>query len=246
MSQNNIDATEIDRFAKLSSQWWDADGKFKALHALTPARMRFIRETAHAHFPDLQPGLRPLTGKTVLDVGCGGGLASEPLARLGATVLGIDPAEENIEAARTHATQAGLTLTYAAQRAEDLVAESRTFDLVVSLEVIEHVPDPAAFVATCGALVAPGGVLVLSTLNRTARAYALAIVAGEYILGWLDRGTHDWNRFVTPDELARYLRAAGLHPQRPRGTVYAPLTDSWRLSDDVGVNYMMAAIRRAD
>lgn len=241
MHSENIDQREVARFSRLSAEWWARDGKFKALHALTPARMTFIRSAAAEQFGTAMRGVRVLSGKSAVDVGCGGGLACEPMARLGAVVTGIDPSPENIAVARDHAAASGLDIRYEARRAEDLVLDGRTFDIVVALEVIEHVPNPAAFVATCASLLAPGGLMVLSTLNRTLRAYALAIVAGEYILGWLERGTHDWNRFVTPEELAGHLRDNGLTPRPPKGTIYAPLADTWRLSDDVGVNYMIAA-----
>lgn len=242
-SQDNLDEREIARFERLAREWWAQDGKFKALHALTPARMRIIREAVVDHFGATQDRFHPLSGRTAVDVGCGGGLASEPLARMGANVTAIDPGADNIEAARRHAESVGLSIDYRVARAEDLAAANETFDLVVSLEVIEHVPDPAAFVATCASLVAPGGLMVLSTLNRTRKAYALAIIGAEYILGWLERGTHDWNRFVTPDELADFMRANGLQPGRARGTVYAPLSDSWVVSDDVSINYILSAAR---
>jgi 2-polyprenyl-6-hydroxyphenyl methylase/3-demethylubiquinone-9 3-methyltransferase len=178
-------------------------------------------------------------------VGCGGGLVAEPLARLGARVTGLDPAPENIAAARQHAEGQGLDIAYRAGRVEDLAAEGATFDAVVCLEVIEHVPDPAAFLAVCAGLIRPGGLLLLSTLNRTLKAYFLAILGGEYILRWLPVGTHQWERFVTPQELAQHLAAAGLGAPRLRGLIYSPLSDAWSLSEDTDVNYFAAAAKPA-
>jgi 2-polyprenyl-6-hydroxyphenyl methylase/3-demethylubiquinone-9 3-methyltransferase len=186
-----------------------------------------------------------LQGLTVLDIGCGGGLVSEPLARLGARVTGIDPTPESIAVASRHAKAQGLAIDYRAARAEELVATGATFDAVVCLEVLEHVPDVAAFLRTIGGLVRPGGMIVLSTLNRTWKSYALAIVAAEYVLGWLPRGTHDWQHFVTSDELARHLKAAGFAGPRLSGIVYDVMRDQWRLNPDCDVNYMAASTRPA-
>jgi 2-polyprenyl-6-hydroxyphenyl methylase/3-demethylubiquinone-9 3-methyltransferase len=242
-SSATLDATEIDRFARLSSEWWDARGKFRALHRIGPARLQFLRDEMQRHFGRGQAGMRPLAGLSVLDVGCGGGLISEPLARLGGQVTGLDPAVENIEAARRHAAGQGLEIAYRAGTVEALAAEGLTFDAVVCLEVVEHVPDPAAFLKACAALVRPGGLMLLSTLNRTIKAYLLAIVGGEYVLRWLPVGTHQWERFVTPDELARYLRAAGLGAPVVKGLVYNPLSDAWSLGADTDVNYLAAAAK---
>jgi 2-polyprenyl-6-hydroxyphenyl methylase/3-demethylubiquinone-9 3-methyltransferase len=236
-----LDDAEVKRFAALAAEWWDPNGKFRPLHKLGPARLTFVRQEIVRHFPQATGGLRPFAGLTVLDIGCGGGLVSEPAARLGATVTGIDPAAENIEAARRHAESQGLTIHYRAALVEDLVAEGRTFDCVLCLEVIEHVPDVAAFLATCAKLVRPGGLMILSTINRTLKSYALAIVGAEYVLRWLPVGTHQWDRFVTPDELARHAEAAGLAMSAREGLVYNPLTDAWSLSQDLDVNYMASA-----
>jgi 2-polyprenyl-6-hydroxyphenyl methylase/3-demethylubiquinone-9 3-methyltransferase len=240
-----LDDAEVKRFAALAAEWWDPNGKFRPLHKLGPARLAFVRQEIVRHFARTSGGLRPFEKLTVLDIGCGGGLVSEPVARLGGTVMGIDPAPENIEAARRHAAGQGLAIDYRAALVEDLVAEGRTFDCVLCLEVVEHVPDVPAFLATCARLVRPGGLMILSTINRTLKAYALAIVGAEYILRWLPVGTHQWERFVTPDELARHTEAAGLVLSAREGLVYNPLTDAWSLSQDLDVNYMASAARPA-
>ena len=241
----NIDDAEIARFQNLAKAWWDPVGKFRPLHQIGPARLTFIRNELMRHFDREGSGLRPFKDLTVLDVGCGGGLMSEPLARLGARVTGIDPGEKNIAIARDHAAPQGLEIDYRVTTAEELVAAGAKFDAVVCLEVVEHVPDVAAFVQTCASLVRPGGLLILSTINRTLKAYALAIVAAEYVLGWLPRGTHQWDRFVTPDEIGRYIAAAGLGTPRFEGFVYNPLRDQWSLSPDTDVNYLAAASKPA-
>lgn len=241
----NRDEAEIERFQRLAEAWWDPAGKFRPLHKIGPARLTFIRDQLVGHFGRDTKGLRPFKDLTILDVGCGGGLMSEPLARLGARVTGIDPGDKNIRIARDHAAPQGLAIDYRVTTAEDLVAAGATFDAVVCLEVVEHVPDVAAFVKTLASLVRPGGILILSTINRTLKAYALAIVAAEYVLGWLPRGTHQWDRFVTPDETSRYLAAAGLGAPHFRGFVYSPLKDEWSLSPDTDVNYLAAASKAA-
>lgn len=241
--QGTIDPDEIDRFARLAGRWWDPDGEFRPLHKLAPARLSFLRTHLVQHFGRSVKSIRPLTGLAILDIGCGGGLISEPLARMGAKVTAIDPGKENIAAAIQHARPQGLEINYRACRAEDLVEEHARFDAVVCLEVVEHVPDQQAFISTCAELVRPGGLFILSTINRTLKAYALAIVGAEYILRWLPVGTHQWERFVTPQELARYCEAAGL--QRPifDGLVYSPLSDRWSLGSDTDVNYIAASAR---
>lgn len=240
-----IDPAEVERFQRIASEWWDATGKFRPLHQLSPARLAFVRNELVRHFGLKGASLRPLTGLSVLDVGCGGGLVSEPLARMGATVLGLDPGRDNVEAARTHAAaeigSGRLPLTYRIGTVEELAAEGLQFDAVVCLEVVEHVPDVGAFLKTSARLVRPGGAMILSTINRNLKSYALAIVAAEYVLGWLPRGTHQWERFVTPDELAQHLAAAGLTPPTFKGLSYDPLRDTWSLSDDTDVNYLAVA-----
>jgi 2-polyprenyl-6-hydroxyphenyl methylase/3-demethylubiquinone-9 3-methyltransferase len=241
----NLDEAEVERFEQLANEWWDANGKLRPLHQQGPARLGFIRDALVSHFGRPAGELKPLRGLSILDVGCGGGLVSEPLARLGATVTGIDPTVESLAVARRHAEGQGLTIDYRTATVEELQAAGASFDALVCMEVIEHVPDQATFVRSLGGLVRPGGALVLSTLNRTWKSYALAIVAAEYILGWLPRGTHDWNRFVTTDELGRYLGDAGFDAPQLSGIVYDVMHDAWRLSADTDVNYIAAAPRLA-
>lgn len=239
----NLDPAEVERFQSLAKAWWDPTGKFRPLHQIGPARLTFVRDELARHFGRETGGLRPLKDLSILDVGCGGGLMSEPLARLGARVTGIDPGEKNVAIARGHAEPQGLAIDYRVATVEDLAAADAKYDAVVSLEVVEHVPDVAAFVGSCASLVRPGGLLILSTINRTVKSYALAIVAAEYVLQWLPRGTHQWERFVTPDELARHVAAAGLAAPRFKGFVYSPLRDTWSLSSDTDVNYLAAAAK---
>ncbi len=240
-----LDPHELERFERLAGEWWDPNGKFRPLHQQGPARLGFIRDALARHFDRAAGTLNPLKGLSILDVGCGGGLVCEPLARLGAQVTGIDPTGDAIAVARRHAEVQGLAIAYRTARAEDLRDSGESFDAVVCLEVIEHVPDVAAFLEVIAKLVRPGGVLVLSTLNRTWKSYALAIVAAEYVLGWLPRGTHDWQRFVTPEELRSHLGAAGLGVPQVSGIVYDVMRDEWRLDPDCDVNYIAAAARSA-
>ena len=234
---------ELERFADLAEHWWDEAGPLAPLHKLNPVRLGYIRDRICQHLGRDPLRERPLAGLAAIDVGCGGGLLCEPLARLGATVTGIDPAQASIEVAVRHARAAGLAIDYRAASAEQLLAEDRRFDLVCAMEVVEHVADQERFLRTCAALVRPGGGLVLATLNRTFRAFALGIVAAEYVLGWLPRGTHTWSRFMRPSEAARALRRAGLRIDDLTGVVYDPLRDRFRLSRDPAVNYMLFATR---
>jgi 2-polyprenyl-6-hydroxyphenyl methylase/3-demethylubiquinone-9 3-methyltransferase len=240
-----LDREEVARFSRMAAEWWDPVGKFRPLHQIGPPRLAFIREQAVEHFGRDPKTLRPLSGLTALDIGCGGGLVAEPLARMGATVTAIDPSERNIAIAKGHAEAQGLGIGYRACRVEDLVADGATFDVVACLEVVEHVPDPAQFVGQCAALVRPGGLAIFSTINRTFKAWALAIVGAEYVLGWLPRGTHQWDRFIVPEDLGRYGAAAGLEGAHFAGIAYNPLQDAWSLSTDTDVNYLMAARKTA-
>ncbi len=242
---STLDQREVERFRALAAIWWDPDGAFAPLHAIGPERTRFLRDALVRHFGRDAHEAQPLEGLSVADIGCGGGLVAEPMARLGAHVTGIDPAEENVAAARAHAQQSGLQIDYRAARVEDLAAESDRFDAVIALEVVEHVPDVAAFIDVCAHVVRPGGLMLLSTINRTAKAFALAIVGAEYVLRWLPRGTHQWDRFVTPAELAEALRASGLRVVDTRGLTFNPLTRDWRLSSNTSVNYFLAAAKAA-
>ena len=240
---STIDESEIARFDALAETWWDPEGPMKPLHRIQPARLTFIRDQGTAHFLRDRRSPRLFTGLAALDVGCGGGLLCEPLARLGADVTGIDAAPNNIAVAARHAAMMDLDITYETATAEDYAARGNAFDIVLALEIVEHVGDVPAFLAALSTLVRPGGILIMSTINRTAKAFLLAIVGGEYVLRWLPRGTHDWHRFVTPDELGRGLEDAGLAVIDRAGLTYTPLSGEWRLSDDTTVNYLISAAK---
>ncbi|MGQ4275360.1 bifunctional 2-polyprenyl-6-hydroxyphenol methylase/3-demethylubiquinol 3-O-methyltransferase UbiG [Terrihabitans sp. B22-R8] len=240
----SVDGEEVARFAASAAEWWNPKGPYAPLHKLTPSRIAYVRDRLCARFERDPKSLKSLAGLTALDVGCGGGILCEPLARLGANVTGVEPAEESIAVARAHAEAAGLAIDYQARPAEDLVAKGHTFDVVIASEVIEHVTDPAGFVKTLARLARPGGLVLVSTINRTAKSYALAIVGAEYVLRWVPRGTHDWKRFVRPSELRLHCRAAGLRPGDETGMVYDPLRDEWRLAPtDISVNYWLSAAK---
>ena len=239
--RGRVDPDEVARFDALAATWWDEAGPMRVLHRFNPVRLAYIRDTACRHFgrdPD-----RPfaLEGLSVVDIGCGGGILSEPLARLGAAVTGLEPAARNLAVARAHAEAEGVPVDYRSDTIEAVADEGARFDVVLAMEVLEHVPDPAAFLRAACAAVKPGGLLFAATINRTLRSFALAIVGAEYVLGWLPKGTHDWDRFITPDELKRMLRDGGVTPTDTTGVLYNPLTDGWRQSRDAGVNYMVAA-----
>ena len=242
--QPSIDADEVAKFSAMAAEWWDPKGKFKPLHKFNPVRLGFIRDTACSHFGLDETARKPLEGLRVLDIGCGGGLVSEPMARLGASVTGVDASEANIKTALTHAREGGLEIDYRAGTAEGLLeAGAEPFDIVLNLEVVEHVADPAQFMKDTAALLRPGGLMIAATLNRTPKAFALAIVGAEYVLRWLPPGTHEFSKFLTPAEVAAPLQMAGLETDRPQGVSYNPVSDSWRLSNDTKVNYMLVARR---
>lgn len=241
-----VDPEDVARFDRLGERWWDENGPMGKLHEINPVRLRYLTDLVAARLPRAGGAAGSLAGLDIIDIGCGGGILAEPLARLGGSVTGIDPAPGNIATAQSHAERAGLGIDYRSTTAEDIAAEGRRFDLVLALEVVEHVADRDTFVATVAGLVRPGGLAVFSTLNRTARSYLLAIVGAEYVLRWLPRGTHRWSQFVTPDELSRSLRAAGLKPCGLTGMTYDPLRRDWRLGADTAVNYFLAASRPGD
>jgi 2-polyprenyl-6-hydroxyphenyl methylase/3-demethylubiquinone-9 3-methyltransferase len=237
----SVDPREIAKFERMAADWWDPDGSLRPLHKLNPVRLAYIRDRAAAHFGREPRRPKPLGGLRIIDVGCGGGLLCEPLTRLGAAMLGIDPAPANIEVARLHAQQSGLSVDYRSATAEDVAAAGERFDVVLAMEVVEHVSDRDGFVRACADLLVPGGLFFAATINRTAKAHALAIVLAERVLRWLPRGTHDYEKLVRPEELDASLRAAGLVPLHRTGVSYHPLADSWRESADLDVNYMLVA-----
>jgi len=242
-ARSSIDPDEIARFEAMAAEWWDPHGKFRPLHKFNPVRLAWIRDRLLARFGRDGASPRPLEGLRILDIGCGGGLVSEPMARLGAEVVGVDASHRNVEVARIHAAQGGLAIDYRQGTAEDLLAAGERFDAVLSLEVVEHVADPAAFLGACAGLVAPGGALFVATINRTPQAFALAIVGAEYVLRWLPRGTHSWSKFVRPSEVAAALRPTGLELREFAGMSYNPLRDAWSAGRDLGVNYIAYATR---
>lgn len=241
ISSASVDAGEVARFSAMAAEWWDPAGKFKPLHALNPVRLSFIREQAIAHFgldaarPDVLSGLK------LLDIGCGGGLLCEPMTRLGADVTGLDPSEKNISIASIHAEEQGLEINYLATTAEDQATTGAAYDIVLNMEVLEHVADIDSYLAACAKLLKPGGLMMCATLNRTMKSFALAIIGAEYVLRWLPRGTHQWEKFITPGELEQALMRQNLKPAITRGMSFNPLTGNWSISRDTDVNYLMAA-----
>jgi 2-polyprenyl-6-hydroxyphenyl methylase/3-demethylubiquinone-9 3-methyltransferase len=235
----SIDAGEIAKFSAMAEEWWDPTGKFAPLHKFNPVRLGFIRDVAAAHFRRDPKTLSPFGGLTLLDIGCGGGLLAEPMARLGFDVLGADASEKNVRIAAAHA--GGLGVDYRCTTAEALAGTGRRFDAVLNMEVVEHVADLGAYLGACADLIAPGGLMFVATLNKTLKALALAKIGAEYVLGWLPRGTHDWSRFVEPPVLRGMLEESGLNILKTQGVAFDPLAWDWRLSSDVDVNYMVVA-----
>ena len=241
----SIDPDEIARFSALAETWWDPKGKMGTLHKFNPVRIAFIRDHIVRHFGRDGLGMTPLQGLRVADIGCGGGLVCEPIARLGATVTGVDAAERNVKTAAVHAAEQGLAIDYRHATAETLVSAGEIYDVVLNLEVVEHVADLDGFLDDSARLVRPGGMMIVATLNRTLKSLALAKFGAEYVLGWLPRGTHDWRKFVKPSELAVHLRRNALQIEDLQGVSYNPIADRWSLSDDVSMNYLMVATRAA-
>jgi len=242
-SGGSVDPGEAAKFAALADEWWDPDGKFAPLHRFNPLRLQYIRDHLCHHFGRDDRALRPLDGLRLLDIGCGGGLLSEPMARLGGDIVGVDVSSTNVATAATHARDQGLAIDYRCTTAEALRQAGERFDVVLNMEVVEHVADVDLFIGACAAIVKPGGLMITATLNRTLKAFALAIVGAEYVLGWLPRGTHEWRRFVTPDELGTALEAGGLVIIDRAGASYNPLADGWSLTRELDVNYMIVAAR---
>lgn len=241
--QTTVDPAEIAKFEAMAAEWWDLDGKFKPLHMLNPCRLDYITRQIAAEFGRDLGAEAPFAGLRILDIGCGGGLLSEPMARLGADVVGADAAERNIPVARIHAAQAGLAIDYRHTTAEALAEAGERFDVVLNMEVVEHVSDPLAYLTACRTLLKPGGLHLCSTINRNPKSFAMAIVGAEFVMRWLPRGTHDWRKFITPDELFDLLRAAGLDPVDRKGFQFNPVLWSWRISDsDLSVNYVTASL----
>ena len=235
----SVDPAEVEKFSAMAAEWWDPAGKFAPLHKFNPVRLQFLRETAAAHFG--RTGLRPFEGLSLLDIGCGGGLLAEPMTRLGFAVIGADASEKNIMTAATHAAAGGLAIDYRVTTAESLAETGALFDVVLNMEVVEHVADLPGYLNACGRLVKPGGLMFVATLNKTLKSLALAKIGVEYVLRWLPPGTHDWTRFVEPARLTALLKDAGLTVTKTQGLSFDPLNWSWRLSGDLDVNYMLVA-----
>ena len=242
---STVDPAEVAKFEAMAAEWWNPTGKFKPLHLMNPCRLDYITSQIASEFDKDLSSPMPFTGLRILDIGCGGGLLSEPMARLGATVVGADPAARNIPVAQLHAEQSGLTIDYRLTTAENLAEAGEQFDVVLNMEVVEHVPDPLSFLTACHTLLKPGGLMICSTLNRNAKSFGMAIIGAEWVMRWLPKGTHDWKKFITPDELADYIRKAGLEPVDRKGMVFNPIGWSWSLSSrDLSVNYVTASVKR--
>lgn len=245
--QNTVDPSEIAKFEAMAAEWWDPNGKFKPLHMLNPCRLDYITSQIAGEFDRVLGGDRPFAGLRILDIGCGGGLLCEPMARLGAEIVGVDAAGGNIPVAMTHAAQSGLVIDYRHDTAENLAAAGEQFDVVLNMEVVEHVADPLAYLTACQQLLKPGGLMICSTINRNPKSFAMAIVGAEYVMRWLPKGTHEWSKFITPDELFNLIRGAGLEPVDRKGFVFNPVTWQWKLSDrDLSVNYVTASVKGAE
>ncbi|PZX18933.1 3-demethylubiquinone-9 3-methyltransferase [Palleronia aestuarii] len=246
MSATTIDPAEIDKFSAMAAEWWDPQGKFKPLHMLNPCRLDYIGAQVAAEFGrDLRDD-RPFEGLTILDIGCGGGLLAEPMARRGAAVTGADAAERNIPVAEIHAREQGLEIDYRHTTAEDLARDGERFDVVLNMEVVEHVADPQSYLDACAELLKPGGLMVCSTINRTTKSFALAIFGAEWVMRWLPKGTHDWDRFITPDELSAMIGRTGLGVVDRTGFVFNPISWRWSLSErDLSVNYVTTSVKSA-
>ncbi len=245
-SATTIDASEVAKFEAMASEWWDVTGKFRPLHMMNPCRLDYITEQIAAEFGRDLTGPSPFKGLRLLDIGCGGGLLSEPMARLGATVVGADAAAGNIPVAQIHAAQSGLTIDYRHTAAEDLAAAGEQFDVVLNMEVVEHVSDPQAYLTACRQLLKPGGLMLCSTINRNPKSYMMAIIGAEHVMRWLPKGTHEWAKFITPDELQNLITNAGLSVVDRKGFVFNPLLWSWSISDrDLSVNYVTASVKPA-
>ena len=239
-----IDPAEIAKFEAMAAEWWDPNGKFRPLHMMNPVRLDYITRQIAAEFGRDLTVERPLEGLRLLDIGCGGGLLSEPMARPGADVVGADAAERNIPVARVHAEQSGMTIDYRPTSAEALAAAGEQFDVVLNMEVVEHVADPQAYLTACHDLLKSGGLMLCSTINRNPKSFAMAIVGAEYIMRWLPKGTHEWSKFITPDELFKMIEIAGLRPVDRKGYVFNPISWGWSISDRaLSVNYVTTSIR---
>ncbi|MEP2642599.1 bifunctional 2-polyprenyl-6-hydroxyphenol methylase/3-demethylubiquinol 3-O-methyltransferase UbiG [Roseobacter sp.] len=244
--QTTVDPSEIAKFEAMAADWWDENGKFKPLHMLNPCRLDYITSQIAAEFDRDLTAPEPFKGLRILDIGCGGGLLAEPMARLGADVVGADAAERNIPVAQIHAEQSGLKIDYRHTTAEDMADAGEQFDAVLNMEVVEHVASPIDYLVACRMLLKPGGLHICSTLNRNPKSYVVAIIGAEHVMRWLPKGTHDWTKFITPDELYDLLQNAGLDPVDRKGFVFNPVAWSWRLSDrDLSVNYVTASVKRA-